>query len=104
MFDKAVYLAPVFNPALRAELVPALGAKAAPFFTCMAPHGIPPTTAWDPTRERLFLALADENVPDALFSAPQLAAARRPGPRTHTGLLNSVAAALLDDVCDFLTR
>ena len=121
VFDRAVYLAPVFRPLLRGVLVPALGAKAASYFAGYAAGGastgtgaaadlsllpkvIPSTEAWDATRETLVLAVkgTDENVPDELFTPEQLACALRPGPSTHASLIASTAPALLDTIFERL--
>lgn len=102
-FDRAAYLAPVFSPLLRAELVHALGTKAAPFFDTLQPVQIPTTHTWQPLKEALFLATHDSNVPDALFTPEQLGAAVRPGPQTHQGVITSTSTALLGALQSFFT-
>ena len=98
LFTRAAYLAPVFSPAVRAALVPALGRESAAYFD---KQHVAPTAAWSSTHELLLLASDDAQVPAACFTAEQLAAARYPGPRTHTALVTLANDALRETLAEF---
>lgn len=91
LFDKAIYICPVLDPATRGRMLPALGARAAPFFKGTTP---PALRGWDPRRELLLLAKDDENVPSECFSKEQLDAAVYFGPRSHKGATTSTSSEL----------
>jgi hypothetical protein len=92
VFEKAIYLAPVFNPLLRGELVPHLGEKARDFFK---DQRVPDTDRFDGMRELLFLAGSDENVPTRCFTETQLREAKYLGINTHAGLLKTTSEKFL---------
>ena len=101
IFDKAIYIAPVFDPLKRAELVPELGNKSLRFFEN---QHVPKTSVWDKDRELLLLALNDENVPTDCFNEKQLECAIYLGPKTHSGLLKTTSREFQECINDFLSK
>lgn len=99
LFSKALYLAPVFSPQLRAMIKPTLGAASKGFFE--NERSIPSTTHWTPTHELLLLATDDENVPPECFTMEQLAAAIYLGPRTHSEMVKIVSNEFRTRVLEF---
>lgn len=99
MFEKAIYIAPIFSPIYRGKLVPHLGIKQAPFFVDQIIHE---TNKWTTSKELLFLALNDSNCPDKLFTSKQLSHAIRPGILTHSGLCSSSSNEIIQTICQFI--
>lgn len=99
VFDKAVYLAPVFDPETRGRLVPILGQKQRRFF---AGQEIYDTRSFNPEKELLFLANDDKNVPLECFTEEQLNNAIYLGIQTHEGLLKTTSRAFQEDLLRFL--
>ena len=83
-----IYLCPVFNPLLRAEIKTKFKVKTNLFFDR------PPksTENWDRKRESLFLATRDQNVPNELFTDDQLRNAKYVGPSSHIGMLGCTSS------------
>lgn len=98
LFSKAAYLAPVFAPMIRTELVPSLGRESAAYFE--GQH-VPGTARWTPTHELLLLATADQNVPAECFTDEQLAAAKYVGPKSHGEMVKDTSPALRDCLVTF---
>lgn len=81
--DAAIYLAPVFDPFKRADLVPKMKSKTALFFSDGQP--IETTPSLD-KQELLCLATKDLNVPRGCFTPAQLAQACELGIESHLDL------------------
>jgi predicted esterase YcpF (UPF0227 family) len=101
LFDKAIYLAPIFDPYLRGSIIPKLGYKAQPFFdnSLLKPIKL---DKWNSTNELLLLATEDENVPLECFSEIQLKNAIFIGPKTHKGITTCVSSAFIKTINTFI--
>jgi predicted esterase YcpF (UPF0227 family) len=99
LFDKAIYICPVFNPKLREILVPKLGNKSKEYF--FNQH-IYETDSWNKEKECLFLASEDENVPNSCFTQEQLNYAKYIGPSTHVGMIGCTSEKFRVALIDFL--
>jgi hypothetical protein len=106
---KALYLCPVFNPMLRAKLLPRFAAKTQAFFGEDARVGVfcrnpytedqHPIDTWDmDENELLLLATKDENVPRECYTSEQLKHAVFLGPATHSGVCCTTSAKFLEIV------
>ena len=91
--EAAIYLAPVFSPFVRSELVPKMSAKTESFFSNDAP--IDTTGPLDP-QELLVLARRDENVPVQCFTKEQLEQAHDLGIQTHSGMCTTSSKKFIE--------
>ena len=100
LFDKAIYLAPIFDPILHGKIIPKLGKTQQPFFTNskIIPN---PLHNWDNNNELLLLATQDENVPLECFSEIQLQNAIFIGPKTHKGITTCVSTKFVNIINNF---
>ena len=98
LIRKAVYLAPVFNPSVRAEYHPKFEERQKHYFRCGG--NIPETLSFDAEREMLFLAQHDENVPRECFTREQLDNAIDLGIKTHKGMTTTTS----QQFCDILRK
>jgi predicted esterase YcpF (UPF0227 family) len=99
LFQKAIYIAPIFSPILRGKLIPHLGDKQAPFFIGQM---IADTDKWSSSKELLFLASDDSNCPDELFTSKQLSCAIRPDVLSHSALCISTSNMIIQKICEFI--
>jgi pimeloyl-ACP methyl ester carboxylesterase len=83
LIKKAVYLAPVFNPELRAQINPQFQSNQEYFFRDADYIN---TSGFNEVDEILVLARNDENVPKECFSKKQKRYANYIGIRTHKGV------------------
>jgi len=95
LFEKAIYLCPVFNPILRGQLVKHLGEKASAYFK---DQHVYLTNSWDTKNETLYLASNDQNVPNECFTDEQLKNAIYVGPITHTGMIECTSKLFVDSI------
>lgn len=89
LIEKVVYLAPVFNPKLRGETNKRFKDKQDYYFRMV--KKLPATDSFDVSRELLFLASKDENVPRKCFTERQVKNAYFLGIETHKGLLETTS-------------
>jgi acetyl esterase/lipase len=68
LFDRALYLAPVFDPLMRAALVPKLGTASQTYFSGQP---VPHTRAWTAAKELLLCPVSDKRVPWECFTPEQ---------------------------------
>ena len=99
LFDKAIYICPVFNPMLRGEKIPKLGNKSKEYFNNQYVYE---TNKWNKANECLFLALDDENVPTECFTTEQLENGIYLGPKTHVGTINCTSEKFKEELIKFL--
>lgn len=86
--SKVLYLCPVFNPLLRAQIKPKFQEKTKQFFGDLNPLE---TIRWDSKREFLVLARKDQNVPIQVFTKEQKKDSRYIEAQTHCGVLKSTS-------------
>ena len=96
LIEKAIYLAPVFDPETRAMENPRFQKKQSYYFLNTTSY--PTTDSFDLEKEVLFLAEKDENVPLKCFTQTQLENAIRLGIQTHCGLLQTTSSAFRDQI------
>lgn len=97
---KAFYLAPVFNPKTRAIINPKFKGKQEYYFREV--DVLPSTSTFNPDREILFLADADQNVSRQCFTEDQLNHAIRLGIANHSSMTCTVSKAFQNKVIQFL--
>ena len=100
LFDKAIYIAPVFNPLKRGDLILELGNKSRVFFEN---QNVPKTNKWFNDKELLLLATNDENVPLHCFTEEQLKYGVYLGPKTHSSLLKTTSKEFQECITNFLS-
>jgi predicted esterase YcpF (UPF0227 family) len=101
LFDKAIYLCPVFNPILRGEKISKLGEKQKEYFN---KEHIYLTDGWNKEEELLFLAINDENVPKECFTQEQINDAIYVGPSTHIGMINCTSDKFRQELIKFIGK
>lgn len=99
LIKKAVYLVPVFNPKLRADINMQFRNNQEYFFR---DSEYIDTSQFNEQKELLILASNDENVPRQCFSEKQKAFAKYIGIRTHTGVTVTTSKKFRDIVTTFL--
>jgi hypothetical protein len=97
----AIYLAPVFNPHLRANLIPTMKEKTIAFFND-AP--INTSLPLDVNKELMFLASEDANVPTQCFTPKQLKQACYLGIKTHSGMCTTSSNKFVSLVTSYLEK
>lgn len=98
LFEKAMYIAPVFDPILRGQLVPKLGEKQQPFFQDCSVYK---TDKWNNDREMLLLATDDENVPMDCYTTEQSTNAIFLNIKTHSAILKTTSKLFQEIVENF---
>jgi predicted esterase YcpF (UPF0227 family) len=89
LIKKVIYLAPVFNPELRAKINIQFKEKQDYYFRDT--RIIPNTDTFDKETELIILATHDENVPKECFTDEQLRNAIYLGIKTHKGILGTTS-------------
>lgn len=89
LIKKVVYLAPVFNPVLRANINSQFKNKQEYYFRKI--KKIPETNTFDKSRELIILATNDENVPKECFTKNQIENSLYIGIKTHKGVLGTTS-------------
>ena len=100
LFEKAIYLAPVFNPITRGNKIPTLGEKARPFFDNQ--KSIYSTIEYDSNLERLFIPTHDENVPKECYTEYQKKEAFSMNIKTHSAMCKTTSKEFATHLKEFL--
>ena len=99
-FTRVFYLAPVFNPELRAKIYPKFKNRQEFFFRKTTT--IPSTKLWDETKEVLFVPHRDQNVPLKCYTLKQLKGVIDLGIQTHSGLCCTCSKLFLKTIKRYL--
>ena len=98
----ALYLAPVFDPKLRASINVKFSNKQKHYFRSTPIY--PKTDTYDHKTETLILAKNDENVPKACFTEEQSTFAKCIGCKSHDSVCNTTSSKFKNIVRSFLTK
>lgn len=100
LFEKAIYLAPVFNPLKRGQLIPNLGNKAQPFFKNQAEfHTLNFSLS---NKELIFIPTHDENVPKECYTEHQRSVAQSLNIKTHSAMCKTISKEFQAKIKEFL--
>lgn len=102
LFKKVFYLAPVFNPKLRAHINTKFQSKQDHYFRNEVEIG--KTDSFDENKEVLFLATNDENVPKYCFTKKQLDNAIYLGIKSHKGMTTTISKSFLEIMKSHMTN
>jgi len=100
LIKKAIYLAPVFDPITRGKINTKFQTKQSHYFRNTVE--LPNTESFNSTREFLFLAERDANVPKECFTTEQLKLAIHLGIQTHGGLLQTTSNAFQQKIMEIM--